>query len=404
MSLLNCPRCDYKTYHHNDMTKHVAKKYPCDMKLECDICNKKFKTRPNLLKHLRYCLKVQAKNVKNDNVDKYTDVLCENGKRYLAEKDNLILKHEELIASYITKIELLESKLSNAIIEHNTGIANIASGNGSIINENVNITNNITVKMPTIAELISSDLSYITTQKYREILNSELRSLEKFIEEIFFNPLHAENHNIFMEKQNSDDIFMCISKEWNKYDINKLPLLLIELLQLLIEKTKELSHDKLEIIPTELEKIMQEYIVISKELRLKKDKKKEEQIAVSSKIIKQIHKLLAHHNQIPIGTHKIKKMRKDRPIAPVAVPTISTDMPVSEKISSVPVPVPVPTPVPVSVPVKAAIKSLINPAIKPPVEDSASASSNEWEYDSNDEPINNHKKHNADAESECISE
>ena len=219
MVLYTCPRCNYSTQQKNDYRKHLNRKNPCTisnlnipielcreeflanksqklLKTEktlthftqneqkkpkisthftqneqfkrkskiftCKICNKTFKRKFNLKRHLSCCKKDSYNNVaENSTLENY-------------KKDLIIENKDQIIDQLKSQIEVL---LRN-------------SGNNTI--------NNITYNTQIVINPFGKeDLSYITKDFISGLIQSgPVNSIPKLLKYIHFNPEHIENQNI----------------------------------------------------------------------------------------------------------------------------------------------------------------------------------------------------------------
>lgn len=175
-----------------------------DDQLQCQHCNKKFKFKSNLCRHVKSTCKVMIAKKKSD--DLYNQYLQTNYDKLVIEHENKLkedIKEElaeefqekinkEIAAKNEIKVELekkikdLEEKLSKQIIKKQK-VSQI--NNGTINNGNIN---NITI----INNFGEEDLSGITIKEWEEIMGCDFDMIIKFIEKVHL--LTPENRSIFI--------------------------------------------------------------------------------------------------------------------------------------------------------------------------------------------------------------
>jgi len=202
MVLYTCIRCNYSSEQKNDYRKHLNRKNPCTIhnktsnytidsrvdygnKIEkllnftqipsksdqfkknkeifcCNLCNKKFKRKFNLKRHMSSCK--YSNNLPDDE-------LC---KIYNLKKDLIIENKDSIIDELKNQIDVL------------------------LRNKGNNTINNITYNTQIVINPFGKeDLSYITYDFiYGLIQSGPVTSIPKLLKHIHFNPEHVENHNI----------------------------------------------------------------------------------------------------------------------------------------------------------------------------------------------------------------
>jgi hypothetical protein len=184
---------------NNEINEKI--KLSMDDKLECFLCNSKFKSKGNTTRHMnKYC------NVKKELENKIE--ILKNNKNKL-----------------IDKIEL--NKLRKDI--------------DNLKNNNITI-NNTQNNLIMINSFGKEDLSHIDIKDYNKYLNGFFPGFIKFIEKIHFDEKAPENHNLCITNLRSKYISIFDNKKWlmkEKSDI--IDNLLIKKYNQLSDKCEELE-------------------------------------------------------------------------------------------------------------------------------------------------------------------
>ena len=191
----SCSICNKSFKQKIDYTRHLNRKYICkkkeidnnkraenstvvpnpahnktniENKNTCEYCDKQYKRKSELNRHLKTCKVKEIVNIK-ENI--YNLLLEEQNKKL--EGQNLYL-HQ--------KIQLLEDKYEKAI-----KIKNV------ITHSNINSNNTIN-----ILSFNDTDTSHITDKDYERIMNKCFMSVPALIHKTHYDPKKPENHNIFI--------------------------------------------------------------------------------------------------------------------------------------------------------------------------------------------------------------
>ena len=205
---------------------------------KCDKCNKIFDKKSNYVTHINKknpcisipkntgCVPDKLINIKNETVGQQNDKQCNYCRKIFSQvsslnrhlngrcsiKTNDINEKENIYQNLLKKINELENKnqaQQNQIDElkkENNKIINkinnenctTNTNNGTINNidkQQNNITNNVHINLVAHGK---EDLSFITNDQMKKLLNKGFRSVENFVELVHFDKNRPENHNIYI--------------------------------------------------------------------------------------------------------------------------------------------------------------------------------------------------------------
>ena len=191
-----CKACEYKTTNVANYKKHLeTKKHKSlvDTPHVCKYCDKEFKFRQSMYRHIKYTC---TKN--NDEDLKELVRLLNQDKKEL----------EKQVENQQKQIDKLACKLE------------IKGVNGSF-NTTTNIQNNIT-----LLPYRGSDLSHLTDDDYKKCIKKVNHCVKTLIEKIHFNPEKPENMNIYISNMKDKYLMIFDGSNWNlankKDEINRL--------------------------------------------------------------------------------------------------------------------------------------------------------------------------------------
>ena len=255
VNMYKCEICN-KTFKYNSLfLKHKNKKKPCrnineaeqDMNDinrkyanitqlisdknkksvidKCYFCDKEFSTKGNLIKH------------KNN--------ACKNYKDLLLQQQN----YRKLINKLKNKdIEIANLKEENKKLQEENNKIIIADNQPKNIQNNINITNNVTNNNLHIHlnNFGKEDLSHISDEDYIKYIKTLYRGLTKFIKHVHCHEDNPANFNILLEEKNSKNIKVFVDNKWIQTDSNQLiSQLKDEKLNILDKKADELQDEQL---------------------------------------------------------------------------------------------------------------------------------------------------------------
>ena len=192
---------------------------------KCYFCDKEFSTKGNLIKH------------KNN--------ACKNYKDLLLQQQN----YRELINKLKNKdIEIANLKEENKKLQEENNKIIIADNQPKNIQNNINITNNVTNNNLHIHlnNFGKEDLSHISDEDYIKYIKTLYRGLTKFIKHVHCHEDNPANFNILLEEKNSKNIKVFVDNKWVQTDSNQLiSQLKDEKLNILDKKADELQDEQL---------------------------------------------------------------------------------------------------------------------------------------------------------------
>ena len=186
-----CKGCDYTTTYPANYKKHLeTKKHKAlvDAPHVCKYCDKEFKFRQSMYRHIKYTCK------KNKDED-------------IKELVRLLNKERDDRKELEKQIEKLAGKLE------------IHGVNGSF--NTTNIQNNIT-----LLPYRQTDVSHLTDDDYKKCIKKVNHCVKTLIEKIHFNPEKPENMNIYISNMKDKYLMIYDGANWNlankKDEINRL--------------------------------------------------------------------------------------------------------------------------------------------------------------------------------------
>jgi len=204
----SCESCgkvfDYKSLYF----KHIDKKIPCNEgekilknkeKRTCMHCNKVFTRLDSLKDHLTICKSkmIIDKEIEFDNKDneikKELDIIKQQISKITEEKDTTINELKQIIKK-------LQVKSTYSV-----------SNKDNINTDNIQQINKNNIK---ILPFGKEDLSYITDDDYRILLNKGFNSIHYFIEYVHFNINKPENQNIYISNMRDKYILIFDGEKW----------------------------------------------------------------------------------------------------------------------------------------------------------------------------------------------
>jgi len=168
--------------------------------LQCTHCDKKFKHKSSLYKHLKIC-----KNKKTENeAKKYLEELVKLLNLQIKDQKNELTKKDKIIAS---KDNTIASK-DNTIISLSK-----KAGITQINNIQNNIQNNVVIN-----SFNNTDLSHVTDKIVKQGLSKSVHCIPELIELIHFDKDKPENHNIYIPNIKNNDIMLYDGDKWTAND------------------------------------------------------------------------------------------------------------------------------------------------------------------------------------------
>lgn len=281
MSTYKCNTCYQLFKFKNEYQRHISKKKSCkkmeksESKFECPQCNKTFKNKYNLNRHLIHscplkksggipppkpaeeflyspnsnnhidldnqehidnilyehqntskkkyiCNYCRYNFTRADSLNKHINKTCKIKQKYDNDKEDLF----KMLLKQQNKIDALEKQLNNKSINNINNNSNTNTNNG-IINNNINNgvinNNNYNIKLVAFGK---EDLSFISEKDYKAILDKGFESVQTLVKYIHFNKGKPENHNIYISNLRDSYIMVFTGKQWEvkerSYVLNEL--------------------------------------------------------------------------------------------------------------------------------------------------------------------------------------
>lgn len=189
----NCQLCGKVFKYKSLLLKHIDKKIPCcdeekkaknKEKRTCVHCNKEFTRLDSLKDHLMIC---RTKMIKDKEIEFSSK---QNN------KDNDIKKEVEFIKK---QLSIITEEKDATIYELKQIIEKLRTDKGILFKDDKNIVINDTNAGNNIVKILpygEEDLSFITDDNYKIMLNRGFNSVHYFVEYVHFNKNKPENQNI----------------------------------------------------------------------------------------------------------------------------------------------------------------------------------------------------------------
>ena len=222
MNKFECDKCGKKLANKNSYNNHVNRKTSCIKidKFVCKVCGKYFTRKYNLNRHEKNC-------IKKTNAVKF---LCSSCDRFFVRKYNLD-RHINTVHQCISnnndvifkEINFLKDQMKIKDIEINELKKFRDLANEYNISNNSNNTNNINNKTVNQNNIIvnpfgKEDLSYISDEIYKKIINKGFQSVPTLVNLIHFNEKRPQNHNIYISNIRSNHILLYDGISWAIHD------------------------------------------------------------------------------------------------------------------------------------------------------------------------------------------
>ncbi len=157
--------------------------------LKCEYCNKKFKTRPNLKRHIKnYCKEKKIMDENNSIKDKQIEILKEQVNKLMDKVGNTTINNNQV-----------HNKIDN-------------------IHQQSNIQQNNNVQLNCFGK---ENLSMLTDEIKQELIKGPFKMMPKLMEIIYFNKKYPENHNMKLVNKNKEIMKIKDKDGWKLVDKNE---------------------------------------------------------------------------------------------------------------------------------------------------------------------------------------
>jgi hypothetical protein len=250
MSTYYCECCNYYAKQKSNYVKHLTTKKHINMSLKnskikvghniedkdnniynCVYCDKIFKHRSSLSRHLRG----SCKHNKKENYQELADLM--NEKDQIIEKNmKLIDKNNNELEVYKQIIHKLEKQIDK--ISNKLQIKNINNGNLIIGNQTFNTIN---------LQLLSfnhTDYNFLTDKDYINCFDEKNHCVKSLIEKVHFNKHKPENMNIYISSIKGKFIMVYRDNKWQVKTRKEQIDDLYECNELMLENWYDEYHEK----------------------------------------------------------------------------------------------------------------------------------------------------------------
>ena len=217
MVIYTCNSCDYSTKRKAEYKRHLETKKHIvsskshhfdtpnspfchqfdtiltpqkDTRYPCKYCNKLFKYRQGMYRHIKYTCK------KNKDED-FKELA-----RLMNEKDKQIMEKDSRLDKMQKQIDKLANKLQIQNINH-----------GMIQNNNNH--NNVVIQLLNHKD---TDYSHLTHKDYMACINDCNKCVKTLVEKVHFNKNKPENHNIYLSNIKGKYVMIFKENEWQIRD------------------------------------------------------------------------------------------------------------------------------------------------------------------------------------------
>lgn len=198
-----CENCSKVYVRKDHYESHLNRKTDCmkglnggkGVRLECPHCHKGYSRIDSLNRHIK--LSCLAKRQISEIVDKNDEL------------KHTISEQHEMIQNLTKMLEKAISKAGNRTMNQNNFQQNTVNQN-NIYNQNIYIK-----------EYGKEDLSYITKENMKKVLQHPSKSLEEFTKLVHFHSDHPENINVMLFNKRTKQIMVFQDGKWNLKNCDK---------------------------------------------------------------------------------------------------------------------------------------------------------------------------------------
>ena len=238
--------------------------------LICNFCQKTFTRNDNLIRHINKYCKVK----KQDDMNK--EILFRkliNDMESLKKENKQIMNENNQLKKQINHIEIKNNNID--VKNYNT------INNKTVNNNNLNIN---------LVAFGKEDMSSITDNVCKSILNKGFQSVPKLVEYVHFNKNRPEHHNVYISNMRDNYVMVYDGKKWNLG-------LKDEVIDQILDEKRMFLVEKFEDLISELNPFT------IKKFRRFLDSQDEDQVA--NNIKKDIKLILYNNKKIPEETRKL---------------------------------------------------------------------------------------------------
>ena len=236
----DCIKCGKSFNFKSDYDRHVNRKISCDdnerdmqilKKKTCIHCNIVLTRVDSMAKHLKTCkekqIKIDKDKIENNQNDKNKDDILAS----LLQEMNTMKTQQQQSNDLIQRLqhEIITLKSSKKVSVK----GNLVEGN---MNNTQNTVNNIHNEIKIIA-YGKEDLSFISDDNYRLLLNKGFKSVQNLVEYIHLNQNKPENQNIYISNMRDNYILIYDGNQWQLKERE-------DVLQEMIENKTDILNEK----------------------------------------------------------------------------------------------------------------------------------------------------------------
>ena len=201
--MYQCDNCKKVYIRRDHFESHLNRKTDCfnktrdnkKQKLECPHCHKEYSRSDSLNRHI----KISCSSLKHiSKIENKNDEL----KHTISEQHDMIQNLSKMLEKAI-------SKAGNRTMNQNNFQQNT-------VNQNNIYNHNIFIK-----EYGKEDLSYITKENMKKVLQHPSKSLEEFTKLVHFHSDHPENINVMLFNKRTKQIMVFQDGKWNVKNCDK---------------------------------------------------------------------------------------------------------------------------------------------------------------------------------------